>query len=116
MIKKFFTFLTVLVLLSSSVFAAENYNYVKARHILVNSEAEAIHIKKAIDDGGSFTYYAQKYSLCPSGKNGGDLGYFGKGQMVKPFEDAAFELPVGQVSEPVKTQFGWHLIEVDDKR
>ncbi len=116
MIKKLFTFLAVLVLLSTSAFAAENYKYVKARHILVNSEAEAIQIKKAIDDGGSFTYYAQKYSLCPSGKNGGDLGYFGKGQMVKPFEDAAFELPVGQVSEPIKTEFGWHLIEVDDKR
>ena len=116
MIKKLFTFLAVLVLLSTSAFAAENYKYVKARHILVNSEAEAIQIKKAIDDGGSFTYYAQKYSLCPSGKNGGDLGYFGKGQMVKPFEDAAFELSVGQVSEPIKTEFGWHLIEVDDKR
>ena len=116
MIKKLFTFLAVLVLLSTSAFAAENYKYVKARHILVNSEAEAIQIKKAIDEGGSFTYYAQKYSLCPSGKNGGDLGYFGKGQMVKPFEDAAFELSVGQVSEPIKTEFGWHLIEVDDKR
>ena len=116
MIKKLFTFLAVLVLLSTSAFAAENYKYVKARHILVNSEAEAIQIKKAIDDGGSFTYYAQKYSLCPSGKNGGDLGYFRKGQMVKPFEDAAFELSVGQVSEPIKTEFGWHLIEVDDKR
>lgn len=116
MIKKIFEVLIALILLSSSAFAAQNYDYVKARHILVNTEAEAIQIKKEIDDGGSFTYYAQKYSLCPSGKNGGDLGYFGRGQMVRPFEDAAFNLPVGQVSEPVHTQFGWHLIEVDDKK
>ena len=116
MIKKIFSTLAILILLTTTAFAEESYNYVKARHILVNSEAEAIQIKKAIDDGGSFTYYAQKYSLCPSGKNGGDLGYFGRGQMVRPFEDAAFNLPVGQVSEPVKTEFGWHLIEVDDKK
>lgn len=114
--KNIFKTLITICLLCSTAFAAQNYNYVKARHILVNSEAEAIQIKKAIDDGGSFTEYAQKYSQCPSGKNGGDLGYFGRGQMVRPFEDAAFSLPVGQVSEPVKTQFGWHLIEVDDKK
>ncbi|MFR1672937.1 MAG: peptidylprolyl isomerase [Candidatus Gastranaerophilaceae bacterium] len=116
MIRKFLSLLITFVMAYSAVNAAENYNYVKARHILVKTEAEAIQIKKAIDDGGSFTYYAQKYSICPSGQKGGDLGYFGHGQMVKPFEDAAFNLPVGQVSEPVKTQFGWHLIEVDDKK
>lgn len=116
MIKKIFGLLITVTMICSSAFAAQQYNYVRAKHILVNSEAEAIQIKKAIDDGGSFTYYAQKYSICPSGQKGGDLGYFGKGQMVKPFEEAAFNLPVGQVSEPVKTQFGWHLIEVEDKK
>lgn len=114
--KNIFKILITICLLCSTVYAAEKYEYVKARHILVNSEAEAIQIKKAIDDGGSFTYYAQQYSQCPSGKKGGDLGYFGRGQMVRSFEEAAFNLPVGQVSEPVKTQFGWHLIEVDDKK
>ena len=100
-------------MLSSSALAAE---YVSARHILVKSQAEAIQIKKAIDDGGSFGYYARNYSQCPSGQNGGNLGYFQKGQMVRPFEEAAFNLPVGKVSEPVKTDFGWHLIIVDDRK
>jgi peptidyl-prolyl cis-trans isomerase C len=54
--------------------------------------------------------------MCPSGQNGGDLGYFGRGQMVKEFEDAAFATPVNSVSEPVQTQFGWHLIKVIDKK
>lgn len=54
--------------------------------------------------------------MCPSGKNGGDLGYFGRGQMVKEFEKAAFATPVGEVTEPVYTQFGWHIIKVLDKQ
>ena len=116
MIKNILKILSIFVMLVSPVFAAQDFNYVKARHILVNSEQEAVQIKKAIDEGGSFSYYAQTHSLCPSGKNGGDLGYFGRGQMVRPFEDAAFNLNVGEVSEPVKTQFGWHLIQVDDKK
>ena len=82
----------------------------------VHASAEEIQIKKAIDDGGNFEYYAKAYSICPSGQNGGDLGYFGRGQMVKEFEKAAFALPVGEVSEPVYTQFGWHLIKVLDKQ
>jgi parvulin-like peptidyl-prolyl isomerase len=59
---------------------------------------------------------AKKYSTCPSGRSGGILGWFSKGDMVKPFEEAAFNLPNGQVSEPVKTQFGWHLIYVISKK
>jgi len=55
-------------------------------------------------------------SLCPSGYNGGDLGYFGRGMMVKPFEDAAFSMEIGEVSQPVQTQFGWHLIQLTDKK
>lgn len=89
---------------------------VKASHILVNSKQEATLIKSKIDNGGSFEEMAKLYSKCPSGKEGGDLGYFERGQMVKEFEDVAFALPIGQVSNPVETQFGWHLIKVYDKR
>lgn len=90
--------------------------YVKASHILVDTKEEADLIKSKIDNGESFEMLAKKYSKCPSGENGGDLGYFQRGQMVKPFEDAAFNLPVGQVSAPLKTQFGWHIIKVYDKK
>lgn len=89
---------------------------VKASHILVDSKTEADLIKSKIDNGESFEALAKKYSKCPSGQDGGNLGYFERGQMVKSFENAAFNLPVGRVSEPVKTQFGWHVIKVYDKR
>lgn len=89
---------------------------VNASHILVDSKEEADMIKAKIDGGASFAAMAKQYSKCPSGQNGGSLGYFERGQMVRPFETAAFELPVGKVSEPVKTQFGWHIIKVYDKK
>lgn len=89
---------------------------VAASHILVKTAAEAVQIKKDIDNGGSFEYYAKLYSLCPSGRNGGALGYFGPGQMVPEFERKAFALQVGEVSDPVHTQFGWHLIKVTDRK
>lgn len=90
----------------------ESVNQISAGHILVDSYQEAIELKKRIDDGGSFERLAAKYSKCPSGQRGGALGSFGRGVMVKPFENAAFNLQVGEVSQPVKTQFGWHLIKV----
>lgn len=95
---------------------AKEFTTVRASHILVKDRKDAVQIKKDIDNGGSFEDYAQKYSMCPSGKNGGDLGYFKRGQMVKPFEDEAFDLNVGDVSDPVGTQFGWHIIKVIDKK
>ena len=89
---------------------------VKASHILISNESEAKALKSQIDEGASFEELAQKYSKCPSGANGGDLGYFRRGQMVKEFEDAAFETEINAVSDPIKTQFGYHLIKVYDKK
>lgn len=88
---------------------------VKASHILVETEEEAISLKEGILSGEAFEDVAAAHSLCPSGANGGDLGFFGKGQMVREFEEAAFSLNVGEISDPVKTNFGWHLIVVTDK-
>ncbi len=94
-----------------------NYSQVRAEHILVKTEAEANDIKTQIEEGKiSFEDAAKEYSKCPSKANGGDLGYFGRGMMVKEFETASFEGEVGKVSNPVQTQFGWHLIKVLDKK
>lgn len=90
-------------------------NKVRASHILVETEQEAKDLMTKIKTPQDFATLAAEHSLCPSGVNGGDLGFFGRGMMVKPFEDAAFSLETGKVSEPVKTQFGWHLILVTDK-
>ncbi len=80
---------------------------VRAEHILVKTFKEAEKLRIRIINGESFEKIAEKYSLCPSGKRGGDLGYIKKGQMVKEFEDAVFALPVGEISQPVKTRFVW---------
>ncbi len=90
--------------------------FVKASHLLVKSEEEAIKLREDIIAGKEFAQVAMEVSLCPSGQNGGDLGYFTKGQMVKEFEDAAFSMEVGEVSNPIKTQFGYHLIYLTDKK
>lgn len=87
---------------------------VRASHLLVQTEAEAKQLRQEIQDGASFADVARRVSSCPSGANGGDLGFFGPGQMVKEFDQAAFSLPVGTLSEPIKTQFGWHLLVVTD--
>ncbi|MFA5573389.1 MAG: peptidylprolyl isomerase [Candidatus Bathyarchaeia archaeon] len=80
-------------------------------HILVKTLSEASTIKSRLDKGEKFGEIAKKVSLCPSSKKGGDLGIFTRGKMVKEFEKVAFELQKGQVSEPVKTQFGYHIIK-----
>ena len=86
---------------------------IRASHILVKTKEEADNIIEQIKSGKSFAQTAKKVSLCPSGRDGGDLGFFKKGVMVKPFEDAAFNLKeIGDVSEPVQTQFGWHVIQL----
>ncbi len=80
-------------------------------HILVKTETEARNVKARLDKGEKFSAVAQKVSICPSGKKGGDLGTFTRGKMVKEFEKAAFELEKGATSGPVKTQFGYHIIK-----
>jgi peptidyl-prolyl cis-trans isomerase C len=89
---------------------------VRARHILVKTEQEAKDLIKQLKGGADFVELAKKSSDGPSAQTGGDLGYFARGQMVKPFEDAAFTLKAGEISAPVQTEFGWHVIKVEDKR
>jgi peptidyl-prolyl cis-trans isomerase C len=89
---------------------------VRARHILVKTEQEAKDLVKQLKGGADFTELAKKSSDGPSAQTGGDLGYFSRGQMVKAFEDVAFALKPGQIADPVQTEFGWHVIKVEDKR
>jgi peptidyl-prolyl cis-trans isomerase C len=89
---------------------------VKASHILVKTEAEAKAIKARLDKGESFEALAKAKSTCPSASRGGDLGWFGKGVMDPDFEKAAFALKDGEVSGPVKTKFGWHIIKLTGKK
>jgi len=102
---------------------AATVKQVQALHILVPTEQQAIEIRKEIMQGktqqeifNNFMAAAKKYSKCPSGSSGGILGWFGRGDMVPEFEKAAFDLPTGTVSEPVKTAYGWHLIYVISKK
>lgn len=87
-----------------------------AAHILVKGEEKAKEILQKLQAGESFEKLAEENSLCPSKKRGGDLGWFGRGMMVKEFEQASFNLEKGQLSQPVKTQFGWHIIKLIDKK
>jgi parvulin-like peptidyl-prolyl isomerase len=84
---------------------------VRCAHILVKTLTEANNIKARLDKGEKFATVAQAVSLCPSGKRGGDLGTFTRGKMVKEFEAVAFALQKGEISAPVKTQFGYHIIK-----
>ena len=122
----FYNFQLVLLMFARQAFLFYNYpvkinrskimtTSIRASHILVKTEEEAKKLYDEIQNGASFAKIAEENSLCPSGQNGGDLGFFGKGMMVKPFEDAAFSLNVGEISQPVQTQFGWHLIQLTDK-
>ncbi len=89
---------------------------VKASHILVKGQGKAQDLLDKINAGASFEELAKQHSECPSGKRGGDLGYFGRGMMVREFEVAAFEGEKGAVVGPVKTQFGYHIIKIVDKK
>ncbi|MHB2025896.1 MAG: peptidylprolyl isomerase [Elusimicrobiota bacterium] len=87
----------------------------KARHILVASQEECEKIKKEIDGGADFAEMAKKHSTCPSRRQGGNLGEFGPGEMVPEFDRVVFSAEVGKVQGPVKTQFGYHLVEVTNR-
>lgn len=86
-----------------------------ARHILVSSEDQCNDLKQQIQDGADFAELAKAHSSCPSGAQGGDLGEFGRGMMVKEFDEVVFSAEVGTVQGPVKTQFGYHLLEVTQR-
>jgi peptidyl-prolyl cis-trans isomerase C len=87
----------------------------RARHILVKTQAQCESLKKEIEGGMDFAQAAKQHSQCPSGRSGGDLGEFGPGQMVAEFDKVVFSAAVGTVQGPVKTQFGYHLIEVTSR-
>ena len=87
-----------------------------ARHILVSSEASCLDLKQQIEAGSDFAELAKKHSSCPSGAKGGALGEFGPGMMVPEFDKVVFSAPVGVVQGPVKTQFGYHLLDVTSRK
>jgi len=86
-----------------------------ARHILVETEAECQDLIDQIQDGADFAQLAASHSKCPSGRRGGELGTFGRGQMVPEFDKAVFEGEIGKPLGPVKTQFGYHVVEVTSR-
>lgn len=87
----------------------------RARHILVQSEDKCNELKNKIVSGEDFAEVAKEHSLCPSGKKGGELGEFSQGQMVKEFDDIVFSAELNKVHGPVRTQFGYHLIEITQR-
>ena len=86
-----------------------------ARHILVETEEQCNDLKNQIESGADFADLAKQHSKCPSGRRGGELGEFGPGQMVKEFDEVVFSAELNQVQGPVKTQFGYHLLEVTSR-
>ncbi len=87
-----------------------------ARHILVDSEQRCLELKQQIADGEDFAKIAAENSSCPSSRQGGDLGTFGQGQMVPEFDSVVFNDEVGVVHGPIKTQFGYHLLEIQSRQ
>ena len=87
-----------------------------ARHILVSTEEQCNELKTAIENGADFAQVAREHSSCPSSRDGGNLGSFGPGQMVKEFDTVVFSAPLNTVQGPVKTQFGYHLLEVTSRQ
>ena len=86
-----------------------------ARHILVDTEEQCNELKQQIESGSDFAEMAKQHSTCPSGRKGGELGQFGPGQMVKEFDEVVFSGDLNTVHGPVKTQFGYHLLEITER-
>ncbi|SHF05334.1 peptidyl-prolyl cis-trans isomerase C [Microbulbifer donghaiensis] len=86
-----------------------------ARHILVDSEEKCLDLKKQLESGADFGALAQQHSNCPSGRSGGDLGQFSQGQMVPEFDKVVFSGELNKVHGPIKTQFGYHLLEITSR-
>ena len=86
-----------------------------ARHILVSTEEQCNDLKTRIENGEDFAVIAKEFSTCPSGRDGGGLGEFGPGMMVKEFDEVVFSAPLNEVQGPVKTQFGYHLLEITSR-
>ena len=116
----FFVFILSLFFINTEKIGAKmsnEFTQVRAAHILVPSKEEAAELKAKIQKGEmKFEDAAAQFSQCPSGARGGDLGYFGRGMMVKEFEVPSFNEPIGTITDPIQTQFGWHLIYVIDKK
>ncbi|MDP8261756.1 MAG: peptidylprolyl isomerase [Candidatus Ancaeobacter aquaticus] len=110
-IKAAVVFLVIVGMQASVAFATT----AKARHILVKSRYECENIKNNILNGADFAEMARMYSTCPSGRKGGDLGEFSPGQMVREFDEVVFTEDIGKVHGPVRTQFGFHLIEITER-
>jgi peptidyl-prolyl cis-trans isomerase C len=87
----------------------------RARHILVEDEQACLRLKEQIEAGADFAELAREHSQCPSGQQGGELGEFSPGQMVKEFDDVVFQEEVGKVHGPIQTQFGYHLVEITSR-
>lgn len=83
---------------------------IRASHILVDTQKQANNILEKLAEGADFASLAKAHSLCPSKANGGDLGTFSPGRMVKPFEEAVFKLAVGEISQPIASAYGWHIV------
>ena len=84
---------------------------IRASHILIEKQSQALKVLDELKFGIDFSQLAKKFSQCPSGKRGGDLGQFGRGQMIREFEQAAFSLKIGEISQPIKTKYGYHIIK-----
>ena len=113
------TIVCLYLLIAVSIVKSDRFETVRrqahAHHILVANRLECEELKKKIDEGEDFELMAKTHSTCPSGKRGGDLGTFGPGQMVEPFDKVVFNEEVGKVHGCVHTQFGYHIIRIDKR-
>jgi len=120
LMKFLLTLMIVIVIFAGIYIVTESYmlqyqyKEIKASHILLGTKDEALAIKQRLDNGEVFEVLAQEYSLCPTKVIGGNLGWMDKNRLDKTFTKAAFSMKKGNISEPVQTPYGWHIIRLDD--